>query len=162
MNGSGNHLRVDPEDREDIRIAVVLNGGVSLAVWMGGVVNEINRLVRSRPDGSGGYGGLLGLVGATARVDVIAGTSAGGINGALLAYAQVYDADLSGLGARWAELGSFEQLLRHHVGVGRQEVEVLRHTWLVHIGIHGLRAEYDHIVAPPQEFQHRFVHSSQR
>lgn len=46
MNNTEN--RIDPEDREDIRIAVVLNGGVSLAVWIGGVVNEINRLVQSR------------------------------------------------------------------------------------------------------------------
>ena len=31
---------------EEIRLAVVLNGGVSLAVWMGGVVQELNRLPR--------------------------------------------------------------------------------------------------------------------
>jgi len=31
---------------EEIRLAVVLNGGVSLAVWMGGVVQELDRLPR--------------------------------------------------------------------------------------------------------------------
>jgi len=58
-------------------------------------------------------------MGATARADVIVGTSAGGINGAFLAYAQAYDADLSWLGAKWAELGSFEKLLRDPREPGR-------------------------------------------
>ncbi|MBG0824268.1 patatin-like protein [Planomonospora sp. ID91781] len=122
---------VPDDDREDIRIAVVMNGGVSLAVWMGGVTNEINRLALSSPDARGTrkargartareereaagevYRGLLELVGATARVDVITGTSAGGINGAALAYAQVYRADLRPLGRVWADTGSLVRLLR--------------------------------------------------
>ncbi|WP_261569608.1 patatin-like protein [Frankia gtarii] len=125
MNFNRNPSRVDHGDLEDIRLAVVLNGGVSLAVWMAGVVNEINGLVQSgaagslrgQPDTSAAesstvYKELLGLVGATARADVIAGTSAGGINGAFLAYAQAYGADLRGLGRQWADLGSFDALLR--------------------------------------------------
>ena len=32
--------------KEEIRFAVVLNGGVSLAVWMGGVVLEIDQVTR--------------------------------------------------------------------------------------------------------------------
>jgi patatin-related protein len=125
MNSNGDRLRVDPEDLEDVRIAVVLNGGISLAVWMAGVVNEINRLVQSRRRGLARrpldastvesatvYEGLLELVAATARADVIAGTSAGGINGACLAYAQAYGVDLAGLGGLWANLGSFDALLR--------------------------------------------------
>ncbi|WP_329474777.1 patatin-like phospholipase family protein [Kribbella sp. NBC_01484] len=69
---------------EEIRFAVVLNGGVSLAVWMGGVVREIDRVTR----GKGPYGPLLQLLDVKARADVIAGTSAGGINGAALALSQ--------------------------------------------------------------------------
>ncbi|WP_449065511.1 patatin-like protein, partial [Planomonospora algeriensis] len=145
---------VPDDDREDIRIAVVMNGGVSLAVWMGGVTNEINRLALSSPDAGGAreargaqedrgvqeehgahgaredrwtggevrgevYEGLLELMGATARVDVIAGTSAGGINGAALAYAQVYRADLRPLGRVWAETGSLVRLLRNPVSPHR-------------------------------------------
>jgi hypothetical protein len=34
---------------EEVRFAVVLNGGVSLAIWMGGVAREIDRLTRARP-----------------------------------------------------------------------------------------------------------------
>ena len=38
-------------------------GGVSLAVWMGGVVLELDRLTR----GEGPYADLLDMVGSTAR-----------------------------------------------------------------------------------------------
>ena len=72
---------------EEVRFAVVLNGGVSLAVWMGGVVLELDRLTRA----SDGYRNLLRLVGATARADVISGTSAGGINGADTTHARRSD-----------------------------------------------------------------------
>jgi len=98
-----------PMSREEVRFAVVLNGGVSLAVWMGGVVLELDRLTRP----GGVYQPLLDLVGCTARADVIAGTSAGGINGAALALSQVNkNADLSRLRDLWAEQGRMEQLLR--------------------------------------------------
>nr|WP_042185311.1 patatin-like protein [Kibdelosporangium sp. MJ126-NF4]CEL16693.1 hypothetical protein [Kibdelosporangium sp. MJ126-NF4]CTQ88956.1 hypothetical protein [Kibdelosporangium sp. MJ126-NF4] len=94
---------------EEVRFAVVLNGGVSLAVWMGGVVVELDRLTRA----ADGYGDLLRLVGATARADVISGTSAGGINGAALALAQVNPrADLNSLRELWAEQGRMDLLLR--------------------------------------------------
>lgn len=103
----------DSDDLEDIRFAVVMNGGVSLAVWIGGVTAEINRLVESRPrSGGGAYEGLLDIVRATARVDIISGTSAGGINGAFLALATVYGLDLQALGDLWAKQGSFSDLLR--------------------------------------------------
>lgn len=94
---------------EEVRFAVVLNGGVSLAVWMGGVVLELDRLTRA----ADGYANLLRLVGATARADVISGTSAGGINGAALALAQVNPrADLNSLRELWAEQGRMDLLLR--------------------------------------------------
>ncbi|MFT7839056.1 patatin-like protein [Saccharothrix sp. BKS2] len=95
--------------QEQIRFAVVLNGGVSLAVWMGGVVLELDRLTR----GDGPYSTLLDMVGSTARADVITGTSAGGINGAALALSQVNaSARLERLRDLWAEQGRMEQLLR--------------------------------------------------
>ncbi|MGH2751209.1 MAG: patatin-like protein [Actinomycetota bacterium] len=104
---------VDSHDLEEIRFAVVMNGGVSLAVWMGGVTTEINRLTQSAPRAGGNaYEGLLDIVRATARADVISGTSAGGINGAFLALAAVYGLDLSSLRDVWAKNGSFLDLLR--------------------------------------------------
>lgn len=94
---------------EEIRFAVVLNGGVSLAVWMGGVALELDRLTREKDI----YGCMLNVVRCTARVDVITGTSAGGINGAALALSQVnMNANVSSLRELWVEQGRFEELLR--------------------------------------------------
>jgi predicted acylesterase/phospholipase RssA len=81
----------DDDHDEEVRFAVVLNGGVSLAIWMGGVTYEIDRLTRTWPGADSVYGRLLDLVQARARADVIAGTSAGGINGAFLALGQAYE-----------------------------------------------------------------------
>jgi patatin-related protein len=109
------HL-VSPEDLEDLRLAVVMNGGVSLAVWIGGVTQEINRLANAHPVGADPadvYAGLLDIVKTTARVDVIAGTSAGGLNGGFLALARCYRADLSPLRNLWATKGSLGALFRN-------------------------------------------------
>lgn len=106
--------RLDEHDLEDVRLAVVMSGGVSLAVWIGGVTNEINRLTESAPaEGDANpYAALLDITGSTARVDVIAGTSAGGVNGAFLALAAVHGSSLAPLGALWADKGAFMRLLR--------------------------------------------------
>lgn len=112
-----------PVPPEELRFAVVLNGGVSLAVWMGGATLELDRLTRARRDGedesphgkdpADPYALMLRLAGCTARADVISGTSAGGINGSALALAQVNDAaDLTQLRDLWTDQGRFETLLR--------------------------------------------------
>src|SRR6266536_5950254 len=107
---------------QDVRIAVAMSGGVSLAVWMGGVAREVNLLQQASnlrvneslnnsgrgqapsagggtpsPDGSSSadnsgwdaqsrdlYLRLLRLLDVRVTVDVLSGTSAGGINAALL------------------------------------------------------------------------------
>jgi patatin-related protein len=107
---------------EEIRFGVILNGGVSLAVWMGGAALELDRLVKAgsrlpqharHHDPGRVYATMLKLAGCTARVDVIAGTSAGGINGAALALAQANSAaDLSSLRDIWVDQGRIETLLR--------------------------------------------------
>lgn len=106
----GQCLEVPPEE---VRFAVVLNGGVSLAVWMGGVVVELDRLTKAARSDSGPYSVLKRLTGCTARADVITGTSAGGINGAALALTQVNrEADPSLLRDLWIDQGRIETLLR--------------------------------------------------
>src|SRR3954454_15535166 len=97
-----------PDDRQELRIALVMNGGVSLAVWMGGVTRELDR-VRRR---DGVYGKLLDLTEADARIDVIAGASAGGINGAVLAMAIARDEKVDDIRDLWLDLGSIADLLR--------------------------------------------------
>jgi patatin-related protein len=100
--------------RQDIRIAAVLNGGVSLAVWMSGVVLEFHHLALSSKNlGSWQtYRGVLGLLAANARVDVISGTSAGGLNGAFLALGLARERDLAHLRNLWRDSGALGDLLR--------------------------------------------------
>lgn len=93
---------------EELRIALALNGGVGLAIWMGGVADELERLVSRR----GPYDALLTLTASEPRIDVISGSSAGGINGALLAMAIAHNQPLAGLRSLWVEDGDLSQLLR--------------------------------------------------
>lgn len=95
---------------DELRLALVLNGGVSLAVWMGGVVFELNRLVRETHPV---YRGLLELTRTAVRIDVISGTSAGGVNGAALALAQLHDQGLYALRDVWIKTGGLDDLLQH-------------------------------------------------
>ena len=89
-------------DVRELRLALVCYGGVSLAIYMHGVTKELHRLVKGSalldaglaPDADSPsesvYGDLLRSLakesGVSTRVvvDVVAGTSAGGINGIYL------------------------------------------------------------------------------
>ncbi len=107
--------------RSELRLAVSMNGGVSLAVWMGGVTRELLELIRSTPvaqsdstdaDSTGGYGLLTGVVGQRVRVDIVAGASAGGINGALLGIAVANNvATLDMVRSVWLENGDLADLV---------------------------------------------------
>jgi patatin-related protein len=135
MAGSVNDLS------QDVRVAVAMTGGVSLAVWMGGVAREINLLqqasnLRPRdavapgaapgPDGGKAapanatwdlrsrdlYLGLLNVLDVTVTVDVLSGTSAGGINAAMLGLSSAAGVDLAELRDLWLTAGSLDVLLR--------------------------------------------------
>ena len=64
----------------EVRFGVVLYGGVSLAVYENGVAQELFRAVK----GTGIYTIIKQLTGCDVVLDIISGTSAGGINGILL------------------------------------------------------------------------------
>lgn len=132
---------------QELRLAVVLYGGVSLAIYMYGVAQELFNLVwstapsesfaddgeppptlaRDRTDSTDAVyrklGQLLPLedcaggdgVGAPVRtrfvVDIISGTSAGGINGICLAKALAEEADLEGLKQVWLKEGDISVLI---------------------------------------------------
>ena len=105
------------ESRDLLRIAMAMNGGVSLAVWMGGVAAETLELVRSASCPPGGarnkYAALTELLRYEPQVDIISGTSAGGLNGVLLAYALSNGIPtLDGLRRIWLKHGDFAGLLR--------------------------------------------------
>jgi patatin-related protein len=98
------------------RLALVMNGGVSLAVWMGGVACEIDNVRRASngiPPRAGAtdeekavhqlWARVAQRIGVRVTVDVIAGTSAGGLNGVLLAAAIARGASLADLKRLWLE-----------------------------------------------------------
>jgi len=100
------------------RLALVMNGGVSLAVWMGGVACEIDNVRRASngiPPRDGATNEEKALhdlwtrvtqrIGVRVTVDVIAGTSAGGLNGVLLAAAIARGGSLADLKQLWLESG---------------------------------------------------------
>jgi len=75
---------------KELRIGLVLYGGVSLCIYIYGVVYEFLRLAR----GEGPYRELAEKTQVKPIIDVISGTSAGGINGLFLAKALATGADL--------------------------------------------------------------------
>ena len=96
--------------RTQLRLGVVMTGGVSLAVWMGGVSLELDRLRREVPGSV--YRELCRLAEIRPVVDIVAGTSAGGLNGTLLASATAWESDLEDLRSVWLSAADFAALLR--------------------------------------------------
>ena len=122
-------LPVDQDTRE-LRLALVCYGGVSLAIYMHGITKELEKLVRAstrfaetdenpfRPDQTEyAYFNALARKAAAEGcrtrvvVDIISGTSAGGINGVCLAKALALDAPQDGLRDLWLTKGAILKLL---------------------------------------------------
>ncbi len=105
----------------EVRIGLVLYGGVSLAVYINGVAQEFFRAVR----GDGIYGLLKVLLGADVVVDVISGTSAGGLNGIYLAYALCQEkqpANFLRFSELWRDHGDIDKLLRSPAAAAPQSL----------------------------------------
>lgn len=143
----------------ELRLALVCYGGVSLAIYMHGVTKELQKLVaasalldeESNPfvtdDGAadsaaawwellrglraGAIGARSDAAGLTVRVvvDIISGTSAGGINGLCLAKALAGNHSQDGLTTLWFERGDIGQLLGGPSWL----------PWHVRLGMRGLR-----------------------
>ncbi len=118
---------------KELRLALVCYGGVSLAVYMHGVSKEILKLARASADQQAGaeageraansdftdteavYLDLLREIGRQIElhvvVDVIAGASAGGINGILLARALALDLAFDPLRSMWLDNADVSKLL---------------------------------------------------
>jgi predicted acylesterase/phospholipase RssA len=100
----------------EVRLALVLNGGVSLAVWIGGVTREVDAARRLETDDPADtqpiYARILEALQTRLVVDVISGASAGGINGVLLGAAIYNDVRLPDLRDMWLSVGDFRKLLR--------------------------------------------------
>jgi patatin-related protein len=119
------------DDTKELRLGLVCYGGSSLAIYMHGVTKELHRLVKGsviserglraeapNPGSDAVYAQLLeqlaGEQGVRTRVvvDVIAGTSAGGINGVYLAKALAHNLSQDSLRDLWFNRGDVGQLLK--------------------------------------------------
>src|SRR3954454_4175790 len=117
-------------DVRELRLALVCYGGVSLAIYMHGITKELEKLTRAsarfaetdenpfEPSQTEyAYFNALARKAATdgyrtrVVVDIIAGTSAGGINGVCLAKAIALDAPQDGLRDLWLTKGAILKLL---------------------------------------------------
>lgn len=106
-------LRVQSSLVREVRLALVMNGGVSLAVWMGGSTAELHAaataLPKDAPPEPGDspadlWGKLLNEARLKISVDIVAGTSAGGLNGALLAGCLALGAPYPDMQQEWHDL----------------------------------------------------------
>jgi patatin-related protein len=99
----------------EIRLGLVLFGGTALAVYMNGVVQELLKLIRASQlkDPDDPYWQLLQAAGAEVQIDVIAGTSAGGLNGLVLAKALAVGSDaMDGLSQLWKTKAQIDLLVQ--------------------------------------------------
>ncbi|RDH77275.1 patatin-like protein [Mycolicibacterium moriokaense] len=114
----------------ELRLALVCYGGVSLAVYMHGVTKELHKLVVAArefdqrradnpfTDGTEAvyYDALTDIASDGPRlvvsIDIVGGTSAGGINGIALSKAIARDASLEPLKQVWIDDGDIRKLLR--------------------------------------------------
>ncbi len=101
-----------PAERErEVRIGLVLYGGISLAIYIHGVMREIFDAVRGR----GIYKALKEALASDIIVDVVSGSSAGGLNGILLGRALLCG------GLDQTRCGEFQKCAQ----LWREEAEVL-------------------------------------
>ncbi len=125
----------------ELRLALVFYGGVSLAVHMHGVTREILNLTRAshRRERGGtsdalspaaqAYGALLDHIGEVADIkvvpDIIAGASAGGVNGIMLARALAHDLPLEPHHDLWMRNADITRLINPSAGPTRYLKRVL-------------------------------------
>ena len=117
---------------KELRLALVCYGGISLAVYMHGISKEVWRLARAScafHDGQTPAEGSQGVYRALLQeiedehqlrlrvlVDIIAGASAGGLNGVFLAQAISTGQSLEPLTRLWFDSADVEQLIDPHQG----------------------------------------------
>lgn len=121
-----NYNLEQPNFRREIRLGLVVYGGVALAIYMNGVCREFYNTVRGR----GIYKLLKALTDSDIVVDIVSGTSAGGINGVLLSYALTNSnfsevVDFANFADIWRENGDILKLLREPTGSNTKVESVL-------------------------------------
>jgi patatin-related protein len=118
--------RTMPAFEREVRFALVLYGGASLAIYIHGVTQEFFHLVRSTAVDADGklivsdaelsgtepvYRKLASMVGARFLVDIASGTSAGGINAIFLGKAFANGQALDQVSKLWLDQADVQSLL---------------------------------------------------
>jgi patatin-related protein len=133
MSSSAPDASAERRDVREIRLGLVCYGGVSLAIYMYGITKELQKLVAASsalmddpgrnpfPAQSTEHVYWQALQAARERsddralprvvIDVVAGTSAGGINGVILGKALAHNLSQDALRDLWFEKGDIKQLL---------------------------------------------------
>lgn len=142
-------MAIQPGTKAELRLGLVCYGGVSLAIYMHGMTKELHKLVvasraydadpSANPfasdDSCRAYWDALDDLAKAGRpitvsIDVVAGTSAGGINGICLAKVLARNGSQDALKALWIKEGDFKTLLASPLKVGgwrvRAALAVLR------------------------------------
>ncbi len=157
---------------KELRLAIVCYGGISLAVYMHGVTSEIWRMVRASRafhDGDAECGSSQAIyrnlleeieaeTGIRLRVlaDIIAGASAGGINGIFLAQAIASGQSLDPLTDMWLDKADVEALIAPDAAPSRfSKVWAMPLAWMA-----AGRNEIDATVEPAtrEEVAHKLQH----
>jgi len=97
-----------PERSRETRIGLVMYGGVSLAVYINGVSQEFYHAVQ----GNGIYRLIKELTDSEIVLDILSGSSAGGVNGILLAYALCNGKDFTRCSDLWRNAADIGRLVR--------------------------------------------------
>ena len=98
------------EPADELRLALAMSGGVSLAVWIGGACSEIELLCRDTDEFWQSMRELSGHDGIV--VDVLSGASAGGLNAVLMAASAASGFEYSKIREVWLRLGSTRGMVR--------------------------------------------------
>ncbi len=133
---------------KELRLALVCYGGISLAVYMHGITREVWKLLRAsralaaaeaRPadDTEAVYYDLLSRVHEHVRLrviaDIIAGASAGGINGVFLAEAISSGRSLDPLVDLWLDKADVDELLDEEAKRGTRMTKILSKPLLLYL-----------------------------
>ncbi|RMF07151.1 MAG: DUF3376 domain-containing protein, partial [Alphaproteobacteria bacterium] len=121
--------------KQELRLATVIYGGASLAVYMHGVIKELHKLVRASKllhnahyalddyrdaDSEAVYLAILRKISDASDlrvvIDVVTGASAGAVNGVMLAKALAQDLSLDAQTRLWLDAADIDQLAAGDAG----------------------------------------------
>jgi patatin-related protein len=170
------HMAADTSETVELRLALVCYGGVSLAIYMSGITREMQELVTgsaarlapepAEPGGTASvYGRLIEQLERAAAgrgdpqrvrvgVDVVAGTSAGGINGICLTRALDGDYGQEAIRDFWITEGDFGKLLDPGVRA------LLTAVRCEAVDLEGIAAPLDKLLGPQPERRRSWLTSN--